>query len=516
MKKNRPVQFPIHDSRQKKARLLSRGMWPAVLLCAALLISGCGKGKGDAGQESPSAADTGATELASAAAATLDESGFAGTLAPAEEEKAPAFSAADKDLTIVLDPGHAAQVPEWTEPVGPDSKELKEADTLGAFGNASSTFEYDLTMNVSKKLRTELEERGYKVVLTHSDTVLPISRAQRATVANDNRADAFIQIYANSSEDTTISGASAMCITEENPYHPEQFKASYRLTKTILDTFCEKTGAKQQNIEMTDTMTASNWSQVPTTLICLGYMSNPDEDLKMNQDSYRIDMANAIADGLDRWFAEMPEEELALHPGMTPGAAGNAAAALSGTAATAAPAAEDPSTAGTIPPYAVPGTNPQTAGQTPFAEELAPTAPGTTPTDPSQTTLPAGVTPGSAAPSAELGAPAAQTGTQNTGTQNTQTGTQNTAPAASPYDINRQAEMGTPASSSSQLQTPQVPLVEAPGSDGALDEDSASLYFTAETQNPADFGVPADSTSDSVDFNEEPDNSTYPGAELGR
>lgn len=37
----------------------------------------------------------------------------------------------------------------------------------------------------------------------------------------------------------------------------------------------------------TDNMTGNNWSQVPTTLIEMGYMSNPTEDRKMQQDSYQ-------------------------------------------------------------------------------------------------------------------------------------------------------------------------------------------------------------------------------------
>jgi N-acetylmuramoyl-L-alanine amidase len=64
-------------------------------------------------------------------------------------------------------------------------------------------------------------------------------------------------------------------------------------------------------------MTGNNWAEVPTTLIELGYMTNPDEDLRMNQDSYQKTMATAIADGLDTWFAQMPEEELSMHPSLT-------------------------------------------------------------------------------------------------------------------------------------------------------------------------------------------------------
>jgi N-acetylmuramoyl-L-alanine amidase len=193
---------------------------------------------------------------------------------------------------------------------------MKEADTEGTFGQASGLHEYELTMDVSKKVRAELEDRGYEVKLTHFDTFNPISCTERAAVANENEADAFIRIHANGSENTSSNGAMTICITKDNPYHPELYSASARLSQILLDTYCEQTGAKKEYVRETDSMTGNNWAEVPTTLIELGYMTNPDEDLKMNQDSYQITMANAIADALDLWFATMPESELSMHPSL--------------------------------------------------------------------------------------------------------------------------------------------------------------------------------------------------------
>ena len=143
-----------------------------------------------------------------------------------------------------------------------------------------------------------------------------ISCSQRAAVANENNADAFIRIHANGSDDVEAQGAMTICITEDNPYHPELYKASARLSDILLDTYCTQTGARREYVWETDTMTGNNWAEMPTTMIELGYMTNPDEDLRMNQDSYQKEMANAIADALDKWFAEMPEEELSMHPSL--------------------------------------------------------------------------------------------------------------------------------------------------------------------------------------------------------
>lgn len=52
----------------------------------------------------------------------------------------------------------------------------------------------------------------------------------------------------------------------------------------------------------TDNMTGNNWSQAPTTLIEMGYMSNPTEDRKMQQDSYQKKMVYGIANGINNYL----------------------------------------------------------------------------------------------------------------------------------------------------------------------------------------------------------------------
>ena len=323
---------------RKRIHMLCRTLLTASL-CAGLLLSGCGskqtqKPGSDTGSNTGSAAVTASTaEKASEGNTTAQDSASTASTQSAAAATTGAqfadpdwtpgsgegsvFSAEGKGLVIVLDPGHASQVPGTMEPVGPGSSEMKEADTVGTFGPSSGLHEYDLTMDVTQKLRAELEERGYEVKLTHHDTFNPISCIERAAVANDNKADAFIRIHANGSDNTEANGAMTICITEENPYHPELYSASVRLSEILLDTYCEQTGANREYVWETDTMTGNNWAEVPTSLIELGYMTNPDEDLQMNQDSYQKVMCKAIADALDKWFAQMPEDELAMHPSLT-------------------------------------------------------------------------------------------------------------------------------------------------------------------------------------------------------
>jgi len=203
---------------------------------------------------------------------------------------------------IVIDPGHTAVMSGLFEPVGPGSSEMKAADTMGTRGVVSGVTEYELNLEVSQKLKAELERRGYEVILTRQSHDLSLSCIERAAVANEAGADVFIRIHADGSESQSAKGALTICITPDNPYCPELYEASRKLSDCVLEEYCRSTGAIRRGVWETDTMTGNNWSQVPVTLIELGFMTNPDEDLLMETEEYQEKMVIGIADGIDRYL----------------------------------------------------------------------------------------------------------------------------------------------------------------------------------------------------------------------
>lgn len=201
---------------------------------------------------------------------------------------------------VVLDPGHQLHGNSDKEPLGPGSSEKKAKVTGGTEGCVTGLPEYQLNLDVSLKLGKELKKRGYQVIYTRTTNDVDISNAERAEIANDADADAFVRIHANSSDDSRVNGAMTICQTSKNPYNASCYKKSKKLSVNVLDELVDATGCKKERVWETDSMSGINWSEVPVTIVEMGYMSNPAEDKKMATESYQKKIVKGIADGVDK------------------------------------------------------------------------------------------------------------------------------------------------------------------------------------------------------------------------
>lgn len=211
--------------------------------------------------------------------------------------------AEEEQKVIVIDAGHQTRAMSAKEPIGPGSSQKKAKVTGGTSGCATHLPEYKLNLQVAKKLKKELENRGYKVIMVRTKNNVKLSNVDRAKVANKNKADAFIRIHANSAGSSSVKGALTIAPANSNSYMTKKNrKASQKLSKKVLTAMCKATGAKNRGVMYTNSMTGINWCKVPVTIVEMGFMSNPSEDRKMASASYQKKIVRGIADGIDQYF----------------------------------------------------------------------------------------------------------------------------------------------------------------------------------------------------------------------
>lgn len=201
---------------------------------------------------------------------------------------------------ICLDAGHGITSESKSEAVSPNSSETKPAYVSGAEG-AHQT-EEALNLAVSKLVRKRLETRGVTVIMTRETHRATVSNMERAEIANKAKADLCIRIHADSAEESTAQGISTLIPAGELLGMPSIAAPSREAAQCIQAAMVEETGAHDRGLVERSDLTGFNWSEVPTVLVEMGFLSNPKEEAQLADKAYRKKLARGIARGAEQWL----------------------------------------------------------------------------------------------------------------------------------------------------------------------------------------------------------------------
>lgn len=182
---------------------------------------------------------------------------------------------------VVLDPGHGGTAP------GSCGTILKEKD---------------VNMAVALKTGALLQQRGIKVEYTRTDdTTMALS--EEVAVANEIGATVFVSMHCNSCDTPGPSG------TETYFYAPLEVPELYiqrddrsRLANLIQAKMIANLQLTNRGVKDNKELYVLNHTNMPSALVEMGFMNNPDEEKKLGDDHFRDLAAQAIADAIQEYL----------------------------------------------------------------------------------------------------------------------------------------------------------------------------------------------------------------------
>lgn len=189
------------------------------------------------------------------------------------------YAKSNNNYIITIDPGHGGKDP------GTSYKNILEKN---------------INLEISKKLKIELEKKSYKVYLTREgdyDLSKPnaISRKKsdfdnRIKLINEVKSNMYLSIHLNYLSDSRYSGAQVF-------YN----KDNQELAEIIQKELNKRTNSNRQIKQIPDLYMYKRLN-IPGVLIECGFISNSNERIKLQDNKYQLLIADSIADAIEEYY----------------------------------------------------------------------------------------------------------------------------------------------------------------------------------------------------------------------
>ena len=193
--------------------------------------------------------------------------------------------------SIFLDPGHGGSDP-------------------GAV--SGGVREKDLTLSVYNKVSSKLASLGY-TVLTSRNVDKDVDLVERAEQANNANADMLLSIHFNAGGRGVARGIETYYyqsqadrvpkINKENHNNAERLERSRKLANKVQQNLLYQTGANDRGVKRAS-FTVLRETSIPSILVELGFIDNPEERNKIKTNEYQERLANGIVDGIVEYYKQ--------------------------------------------------------------------------------------------------------------------------------------------------------------------------------------------------------------------
>ncbi len=190
-----------------------------------------------------------------------------------------------KGKCIVVDPGHGGVDKGAAASPGPQSVPVP-------------SFEKDITLDVGKRLTHLLEAEGATVAMTRSDDT-KIGLHERADLANDLKADAFVSIHCNSCNKPDSLNGTMVFYDHEN---------SVAFAQMVQEELIASLGTTDKKIRGAD-FSVIRRTQMPGILVEMAFINHAGDREKLQSPNFRERAARAIVRGLSRFLATHSNHE---------------------------------------------------------------------------------------------------------------------------------------------------------------------------------------------------------------
>lgn len=226
-------------------------------------------------------------------------------------------------VTVALDPGHGGEDP-------------------GAVGAAGS-FEKNVTLEIARRLKAKIDTQpNMRAMLTRDDDYF-VPLHQRVNKARRVQADLFVSIHADAFVRPDARGSSVFVLSERGASSAAARYLAQRendadliggvniagardghLARTLLD--LSQTATINDSLKVGKAVLSELGSintlhnggveeagfavlkapDIPSILVETAFISNPEEERRLNDDAYQDKMASAILRGIRKYFADTP------------------------------------------------------------------------------------------------------------------------------------------------------------------------------------------------------------------